>query len=256
MYDKISREIMVEKHFGCNIEDIAESVIVSPVWSLDGFISCADAVLKQFEGWYDGVTLSYKGKRVTVVNSHIGAPMTGDCVLALQYSNCRNVIFSGSAGAINPGLDIGDFLIAGEAVIGEGFSRYHRGELEKDCFGETAAGDQALSSKLLDIAKAHEQELDNKSVSGRIFSTDSILGETREAFEYMTAKGCDAIEMEVSAVFTACRKAELKGSALIIISDLPLKYRSLFDGITDNDKKKFQHIRAAMPGILLEAAVK
>ena len=61
-----------------------------------------------------------QGEPITVISSGIGAPLTGDCVIALGYSQCEN-IFSGSAGAIDEKLNIGDILICNEAVIGEGF---------------------------------------------------------------------------------------------------------------------------------------
>jgi nucleoside phosphorylase len=48
--------------------------------------------------------------------------MSGDCALALSYTDSENVIFSGSAGAVNPEYSIGDLLAVDQAVIGEGFS--------------------------------------------------------------------------------------------------------------------------------------
>jgi len=89
---------------------------------------------------------------------------------------------------------------------------------------------------------------------GRIFSIDSILGERKDTFDYIREKGCDAVEMEVSAVFTACRRGGKKAAALILISDQPLKYRNLFEGITEIDIKRYNEIKNDLPGILLEAA--
>jgi purine-nucleoside phosphorylase len=72
----------------------------------------------------------------------------------------------------------------------------------------------------------------------------------------MQEKGCDAVEMEVSAVFTACRQAGVKATAMIVISDLPLKYRNLFEGITEIDAKRYNDIKCDLTGILLEAAIR
>ncbi len=124
MYDKVTKETMIKTHFGCDKEDIADTVILTPIWRFEGFKSVADSILAEFEGWYKGVTLSVKGKRITVISSGIGSPISGDCALALGYTDCEYVIFSGSAGAINESYNIGDILVVGEAVIGEGFSRY------------------------------------------------------------------------------------------------------------------------------------
>lgn len=254
MYDKITKETMVRTHFGCGIEDIADTVILTPIWKLQGFTGKADKVLKEFEGWYKGVTLLNNNKRVTVISSGIGSPMSGDCALALGYTDCVNVIFSGSAGAISTNYNIGDILAVSEAVIGEGFSRYHRKDIKKDCFGELAEGDKGTAERLMDVVRQYESRYGSKAYRGRIFSIDSILGERKDTFDYMQEKGCDAVEMEVSAVFTACGCTGKKAAAMILISDLPLKYRNLFEGISEADIKRYNRIRSDLPEILLEAA--
>lgn len=254
MYDKITRETMVRTHFGCKIEDIADTVILTPIWKLEGFKNKSDSVLTEFIGWYKGTTLTFNNKRITVISSGIGAPMSGDCALALGYTDCKNVIFSGSAGAINQKYNIGDILAVSEAVIGEGFSRYHSEDIKKDCFGELVSGHKAAAQRLMDTIKRKESRYGINCHEGRIFSIDSILGERKDTFDYMREKGCDAVEMEVSAVFTACRRGGKKCAAMILISDLPLEYRNLFEGITEIDIKRYNELKIDLPGILLEAA--
>jgi len=254
MYDKVAKATMVKIHFGCSMEDIADTVILTPIWKLEGFKAAADQIISEFEGWYRGITLMSKGKKTTVISSGIGAPMTGDCALALGYTDCRNVIFSGSAGAINQFYNIGDMLAVGEAVIGEGFSRYHGVDLKKDCFGELVQGDMETTEVLLGTLEDRKGSYGINCSKGRIFSIDSILGERKETFDFMKEKGCDAVEMEVSAVFTACKAMGKKAAAMILISDLPLKDRNLFEGITEADIKRYNEIRADLPVILLEAA--
>lgn len=255
MYDKVTKATMVKIHFGCNIEDIADTVILTPIWRLEGFKNMADSVVSEFEGWYKGVTLRVKGKRITVISSGIGSPVSGDCALALSYTDCKNVIFSGSAGAINQKYNIGDMLAVSEAVIGEGFSRYHGSDIRRDCFGELVQGDGEAAQTLMNSIKSKESKYGISCYEGRIFSIDSILGERRETFDFMEEKGCDAVEMEVSAVFTASRAAGKKAAALILISDLPLMNRNLFEGITEIDIERYNEVKRDLPGILLEAAL-
>lgn len=255
MYDKVTKSTMVKIHFGCSTEDIADTVILTPIWSLEGFKNMADTVSAEFSGWYKGVTLTIKNKRITVISSGIGSPMSGDCALALSYTNCMNVIFSGSAGAINQSYNIGDMLTVCEAVIGEGFSRYHGVDIRRDCFGELVQGDWEAAQILMNSIRNKERKYGITCHEGRIFSIDSILGERKETFGYMQDKGCDAVEMEVSAVFTACRAAGKKAAALILISDLPLMNRNLFEGITEIDIKRYNDIKRDLPDILLEAVM-
>jgi purine-nucleoside phosphorylase len=180
--------------------------------------------------------------------------MSGDCALALGYTDCKNVIFSGSAGAINENYNIGDMLTVSEAIIGEGFSRYQGEDIKRDCFGELVSGDKSVAQRLMDTIRRKESRYGINCHEGRIFSIDSILGERKDTFDYMKEKGCDAVEMEVSAVFTACRRCVKKAAAMIIISDLPLKYMNLFEGLTEIDIKRYNAIKLDLPGILLEAA--
>jgi len=255
MYEKIKKEIMLEKHFGCSLEDISRNVIISPIWQLSHFMERAESVIKEFKGWYKGVTLSYKGKPVTVINSGIGAPMTGDCVIALGYSQCENIFFSGSAGAIDEKLNIGDILVCNEAVIGEGFSRYHSGNIYTDCFGNVVSGSEELAQIMIQKAVIAAHSLGVSVHKGRVFSIDSILGENKKSFDYMISKECDAVEMEVSAVFTASKSIGRNAAALIVISDLPLREKSLFEGIEENDELKFKNSSYHLPEILLDSAI-
>lgn len=253
MYENIKEEIMVKTHFGCEISDIVRDVIISPVWSLDSFIEKAQTVKKIFKGWYKGVTLTYKGKDITIINSGIGAPLTGDCVIALGYTPCENILFSGSAGGINDKYDFGDILISSNAIIGEGFSRFHLDSIRKDCFGEEINGCEVLAKILINKAEQFAKKLGVDVYQGRIFSTDSILGENKESFEFMMEKGCDAVEMELSAVFTASKAIGRNAAGLITVSDLPLKYKSLFDGTKEEDTLCYKNSAMILPEILLEA---
>lgn len=255
MYDKVTKATMVKIHFGCRIEDIADTVILTPIWGLEGFKNMADDVSAEFEGWYKGVTLTVKNRRITVISSGIGAPLSGDCALALGYTDCIKVIFSGSAGAVNQSCNIGDMLAVSEAIIGEGFSRYHGADIRRDSFGELVRGDRETAQAILDTIRNKEGKYGIACSEGRIFSIDSILGERKETFDYIQEKNCDAVEMEVSAVFTACRATGKKAAALILISDLPLRNRNLFEGITDIDIKRYNEVKRDLPGILLEIAM-
>lgn len=255
MYEKVKADVFLKQMFGMEYDLFAETVIVTPIWNLDDFRNEADKIISVFKGWYKGITLEYHGKLITIVNSGIGAPLTGDCILAMSHSsNVKNIIFSGSAGAVNPDYKIGDFVFADQSVIGEGFSRYVRG-FEIDCFGETSHGDSEYVKKLASKASGMIKELGANLYLGKIFTTDSILGESREFIDYVEKKGCDAIEMEVSAVFTAAIKANKRSCAVLLISDLPLDYRNLFEGLTSEENKKFVTLRIKIAKLLLEIGI-
>ncbi len=116
-------------------------------------------------------------------------------------------------------------------------------------------GSREASERLMDSVRQQEEKYGISCYEGRLFSIDSILGERKETFDFMKEKGCDAVEMEVSAVFTACRATGKKAAALILISDLPLKDMNLFEGITEIDINRYNKVRTDLPEILLEAVM-
>jgi hypothetical protein len=63
MYDKITKETMVRTYFGCEMEDMAKTIVLTPIWSLEGFKAAAEEIIKEFCGWYKGITLVYMVKR-------------------------------------------------------------------------------------------------------------------------------------------------------------------------------------------------
>ena len=255
MYEKVKADVFLKQMFGMDYDLFAETVIATPIWDLDDFRNEADKVIAEFKGWYKGITLEYHGKLISVVNSGIGAPLSGDCILAMSHSsNVKNIIFSGSAGAVNSEYKIGDIIFADQSVVGEGYSRYIR-NFEIDCFGKVSHGSNEYSRKLASKASCIVKELGTCLYFGKIFTTDSILGESREFINYVEKKGCDAIEMEVSAVFTAARKANKKACAVLLISDLPLYNRNLFEGLTSEENKKFGSLRVNIAKLLLEIGI-
>lgn len=255
MYENIDKQTMIKTLFGCEIEDIKEDVIISPIWSLSRFTEKAEKVIKHFKGWYRGVSLTYGGKGITVINSCIGAPLTGDCVIALGYTYCKNILFSGSAGGINNLYNFGDIVVSDCAVIGEGFSRFHKKDFREDCFGEEVYGSKALADVLFKKSNDYGEDMGVNVYKGKIFSTDSILGENKKSFGFMMEKGCDGVEMELSAVFTASKAIGRNAAGLITISDLPLKYKSLFEGVKENDIKAYEDSAKMLPEILMEAVL-
>ena len=255
MYKNVKADVFLKEMFGMEYDLFAETVIVTPIWNLNDFRNQADKIISEFKGWYKGITIEYHGKPITIVNSGIGAPLTGDCILAMSHSsNVKNIIFSGSAGAVNPDYKIGDFVFADQSVIGEGFSRYVRG-FKTDCFGEISHGDSEYVKKLASRASGMIKESGADIYFGKIFTTDSILGESRAFIDYVQEKGCDAIEMEVSAVFTAAVKANKRACAVLLISDLPLDNRNLFEGLTTEENKKFDVLRVNIGKLLLKIGI-
>lgn len=65
---------------------------------------------------------------------------------------------------------------------------------------------------------------------------DTIAGQFAHIDEIL-ALGCKAIEMETSALFSACQVAEKECVVLLVVSDNTVQNKSLISGRTDGDMK-------------------
>ncbi|EQD40590.1 purine or other phosphorylase family 1, partial [mine drainage metagenome] len=114
------------------------------------------------------------------------------------------------AGAISPKVSIGDLVICSRAVRDEGTS-YHYAKPSIFAFP-----DRSLNASLEKIL----QQQNEKYLRGGSWTTDAPYRETAIEIESLGKKGVLTVEMEASALFTVCRKLNLRGSALFMISDL------------------------------------
>ena len=120
-------------------DNILENVVIAPWWSHSIFESENTKIEQISDKIYnitiDGVSFSFIELRA------IGAPTTMDSTLALGVTNCKRVLFIGSAGALSISLKIGQLVIPSYSICGDGASRYLNDDL-KDEFGghETSFG--------------------------------------------------------------------------------------------------------------------
>jgi purine-nucleoside phosphorylase len=226
----------------CQPEQIQERVIVLPWWQAALFSGVAERIEPVVEGTV--YELGYQGQTFTLVRSGIGAPQTGDIVLALGCTNCQTIIFSGSVGGLDAAMRIGDLVIAEESLAGDGFSRYLSKEAAPpDGFAQCARPDGALTATLTARATAISQEQGVALHRGRIFAVDSILAQFHH-LDYITGElRCNGIEMETAALFAAARLVGIRAAALLQVSDLPLAGKTLISGRSAEERERRHRIR-------------
>jgi purine-nucleoside phosphorylase len=230
---------------GCNPQDVHGEVIVTPDWSADFLAEVADKVSSVFEDKvYD---IHYRDKVFTLVRTCIGAPWTGDAILALSCTPCRRIIFTGSFGSLSYKLKIGDLLVETEAVSGDGFSSYlPDGELSLREFLKPVKPHAGLNALLNEHAGKATVTKNITLHQGRIFSTDTIIAQFQH-LDMITGKlACTGIEMETAAVFNAAALTGMAAAALLIVSDvIPIK-KSLFSGRTDKERERYREIKSSV----------
>jgi purine-nucleoside phosphorylase len=243
-YD-ITSDDVVRLGLGCEPQDIRSEVIVTPIWGEDVFSDCVDRLETVTEGSvYD---ISYQSRRISFVRSGIGAPQTGDIVLALSGTPCRNLIFIGSVGGLTDALTIGDLVLVAESIGGDGFSSYlEEGELTPGAFLKSSTPEPYLHALLEEHAASICAEAGVVLNKGVVFSTDTIVAQFHHLDSLMTRFGCIGIEMETSAVFNAARLVGIRAAALLQLSDVIPARQSLFSGRTMQDHQRRRDVRRSV----------
>jgi purine-nucleoside phosphorylase len=225
----------------CDLSLIKEDVIVTPVWNPDIFSKYVESDTTIVEGSIH--ELRYKKKAFTLIQSGIGAPQTGDVILALGCTKCKRIIFTGSVGGLNAQQSVGDLIIEQYAISGDGFSRYLSGNVWKAKSFTKAYPDRELYNALNTISERVNNGNQLTIHQGIIFSTDALIPQFMYLDEIIKKYGCIGIEMETSAVFNAAQIVGIQAAAILQVSDVSVINKSLFSGRTEEDQLRRKEIR-------------
>jgi purine-nucleoside phosphorylase len=252
----ISPEDVVRVFLRCAPDDIQAKVVITPIWGAPIFQPHVDTLTTVSNGlvWH----LQYHGTPVTVIRSGLGAPQTGDIVLALGCTRCETLVFSGSVGGLDAAMGIGDLVVVDQSVCGDGFSRYvSPAVIPQDCFLHAVAPDPGLTHRLTAVARAHCAPSAIPLHQGKVFCIDSILTQFFRLDWVAQQYACIGIEMETSATFKAASLVEIKASALLQVSDVLPTKKSFFSGRSEQENDQRKRIRAEiLPKIVLDLLVK
>ena len=235
----------------CEPEEIREKVIVTPCWSPVEFLTdTVDDIRTITEtGAYNTCVyeLVYRNQPITLVRSGVGAPVTGDVVLALGCTPCHRLIFTGSFGGLTEDLSIGDLFTVTESIGGDGYSSYlQEGELSPNAFLKPARPDAGLNGLLEEYAASLAGENGVSLHNGRVFSSDTIVAQFFHLDEIRNKYDCIGIEMETSAVFNCCKLVGIPAAALLLVSDVIPTGKSLFSGRTEEDRARYKFIKKSV----------
>lgn len=258
-----SKADICRQTIGVDPEVITEQVIVAPWWEPDVFTAFADAKYRSKTSnasekvW----SIAVRGRTITYIKTGIGAPSLMDVILALGVTNCRQILFVGSVGALTPDMGIGDIVIPEYSISGDGASRYIKNDVlaKSDPFGDKVCPD----GNMLELAKAAAVDICGKCGVkwhlGSVFSIDTILAQFAHIGEIQNM-GCNAIEMETAAAFEAAALAKLPIAALLSVSDNTVVNKSLISGRTNEENTYRKSVRRdVFPRMILkifERAVK
>jgi purine-nucleoside phosphorylase len=160
----------------------------------------------------------------TLINTGMGAAFTGDAVIYLSDTNCKNIILFGSCGLVksSDGLDIGSLVMPIECLSMESFTDML---LKKRGF-ETFYPDKDMVESFLN---------NNKGIRKVNCATLGSLKLEEENLGLFAEKNIQVVDMECSCLFSAARDKHLKTMALFYISDV-INEKPFYEKLSPEDE--------------------
>ncbi|MDE2768613.1 MAG: nucleoside phosphorylase [Chloroflexota bacterium] len=180
------------------------------------------------------------GHRVGVANVPVGASHASTLLEELIGLGARTLLIAGATGALRPGIDVGDHVIATNALREEGTS-YHYQPPE-----HPARADGPAARALIEAAGFSE----HASHAGRVWSTDAPYREFTGKVQRYGKDGVIGVDMEASALMIV---SEFRGADLgLILTVSDLVYRGDWPNIFGTDE--YRANCADMASIVVRAA--
>ena len=204
---------MPTPHIEALKEEIAEIVIMPGDPLRAKFI--ADTYLENVTCVNDvrgmlGYTGFYKGKRLTVMGSGMGAPSMGIYSYELyKFYDVKEILRIGSCGSFVPNLNLFDLVLVEGSFSDSAYARVQNGSTDTILYAS-----HEFNQKIEEKAK-------NKGINivkGNIYSTDVFY---KEHADYNAAlqNNCLAVEMESFALFHNARVLGKKAACILTVSD-------------------------------------
>ena len=226
-------------------DKLLSNVVIAPWWSYEMFngkFGKIDMINDKVYNIY-GKDFSFS----FIELKKIGAPGIMDYILSLGLTDCRNLIFLGSAGSLDCNINIGDIVIPKYSICGDGASRYLNNKF-KDEFGLKEYPSENITNKLiriLDLKKINYYNVPN-------FSTDSLFLEFIHLDEIINL-GAKTIEMETSVIFKCNQLLNINITALFCVSDNIVNKKSLYGGRSKNDHDYRHKVRnEIISGVIID----
>ena len=156
---------------------------------------------------YKVVDAVYEGRELTVCSTGIGSPSAAIAVEELAAVGVETFVRVGTTGALQPGVEIGDTIVATGAAKDEGTTgRY-------EDVAVPAVPEYRTLSVLVEASEARNVPVHVGSVA----TDDAFYAETDDYVEAWNEAGLLAVEMEAAAIFTLARRKGLAAGAVCTV---------------------------------------
>jgi DeoD family purine-nucleoside phosphorylase len=172
------------------------------------------------------------GEPLTIQSTGMGGPSAAIVISELADLGARQLLRVGTCGALHPTLELGDLLVATEAISADGTSR---------ALGVTdrVGPDQELLDVMLAAGEAR---------GGAVVSTDLFYDGRADLERAWLAEGAAAVEMESATLFALAAARGLRAGSLLLVTDLlaPDRVRISAEGLRDGEQRMGQAAVAAL----------
>ena len=127
----------------------------------------------------------------------------------LSALGIRRVIILGTAGSLQPGMNVGDIVLCDAAVRDEGVSHHY---LSPEKFSYPSKN---LLSEISDLFHFQNMEF----TRGKCWSTDAPYRETAQEISYYQQEGVKVVDMESAALFAVGQVLNMETSSILIVGD-------------------------------------
>jgi DeoD family purine-nucleoside phosphorylase len=149
------------------------------------------------------------GEPLTIQSTGMGGPSAAIVLHELISLGVTRAIRVGTCGALDPGLGLGDLVVAREAIAADGTSAALG-------VGSLAYADPALADALARGAGSRRERAHRE---GRIVTTDLFYERDSTRNAKWQAEGALAVEMEAATLFALGANAGIQVACLLAVSD-------------------------------------
>ena len=137
----------------------------------------------------------YKGNRIALFVSRVGAPACVAGLAEVIAMGARKIVLFGCCGVLNEAATKGKIILPVSAVRDEGTSQYYFPYSEEI----------NMDKKSLEIAENFLSESKIPFVCGKVWTSDAIYRETPKLIAKRKGQGCLGVEMECAASIAVAR---------------------------------------------------
>jgi DeoD family purine-nucleoside phosphorylase len=143
---------------------------------------------------------------LTVQSTGMGGPSAAIVIWELAELGARRLLRVGTCGALAGDAELGDFVIAAEALADDGASR------------ALGANDWVRSSP--GLLEALKEATPGAAHTARVVSSDLFYGGSAQSQRRWLDAGAIAVEMETATLFTLAGRLGLEAASVLIVSDV------------------------------------